>query len=36
MLTVIHWIEHRVSNEGARVITEGAEGDCNPIAVTTI
>jgi len=26
MLTVIHWTEHRVPNEGARERTHGAEG----------
>jgi hypothetical protein len=36
MLTVIHWTEHRVSNEGARESTQGAEGDCIPIEGTTI
>ena len=36
MLTAIHWAEHRVSNEGARESTQGAEGVCSPIGGTTI
>jgi hypothetical protein len=31
MLTVIHWMEHRVTNEGTRESTQGAEGVCSPI-----
>jgi hypothetical protein len=34
MLTVIHWTEYRVPNEGARERTQGAEGVCNPIGGT--
>jgi hypothetical protein len=26
MLTIIHWTEHKVLNEGAREMTQGAEG----------
>jgi hypothetical protein len=26
MLTVIHWMEHMVPNEGARESTQGSEG----------
>ena len=36
MLTAIHWMEHRVSNEGARESAQGAEGVCSPIGGTTI
>jgi hypothetical protein len=36
MLTDIHWTVHRVSNEGARESTQGAEGVCSPIGGTTI
>jgi hypothetical protein len=36
MLTVIHWMEHRVPNEGARESTQGAEGVCSPIGRTTV
>ena len=35
MLTGIHWMEHRVSNEGARERTQRAEGVCSPIGRTT-
>ena len=31
MLTAIHWLEHRVPNEGARESTQGVEGVCSPI-----
>jgi hypothetical protein len=36
MLTVSYWMEHRAPNGGAREITQGAEGVCNPIGGTTI
>ena len=36
MLSVIHRMEHRVPNEGARESTQGAEGVCSPIGGTTI
>jgi hypothetical protein len=36
MLTVIYWMEHRASNEGARESTQGAKGVCNPIGGTMI
>jgi hypothetical protein len=36
MLTVISRMEHRAHNGGAREITQGAEGVCNPIGGTTI
>jgi hypothetical protein len=36
LLTVIYWIEHRATNEGARESTQGAKGFCNPIGGTTI
>jgi hypothetical protein len=32
--SVIHWTEHRVTNEGARESTQGAEGVCIPMART--
>ena len=34
MLTAIHWIEHRVPNEGTRERTQGAEVVCSPIGGT--
>jgi hypothetical protein len=36
MLIVIYWMDHSVLNEGAREITQGAEGVCNPIEGTKI
>jgi hypothetical protein len=30
MLTVIHWIEHKLPDEGARESTQGAEGSEAP------
>jgi hypothetical protein len=36
MLTVIHWIEHKVPNEGARERAQEAEGVYSPIGGTTI
>ena len=36
MLTVIHWTEHWLPNEGARESTQGAEGVCGSIVGTTI
>jgi hypothetical protein len=36
MLTVSYWLEHGAPNGGAREITQGAEGVCNPIGGTTI
>ena len=36
MLKVIHWIEHRFPNEGARESTQGDERVCSPIGGTTI
>jgi hypothetical protein len=36
MLTVSYWMDHRAPNGGARKITQGAEGICNPIGGTTI
>ena len=36
ILTAYHWTEHRVSNEGARERTQGAEGVSTPIGGTTI
>jgi hypothetical protein len=36
MLIIIYWMEHRVSNGGARERTEGTEGVCSPIGGTTI
>ena len=36
MFTVIHWKEHKVSNEGARESTQGAEEVWNPIGQTSI
>ena len=35
MLTVMHRMEHKVSNEGARESTQGAEGVCSPTGGTT-
>jgi hypothetical protein len=34
--SVIHWMEHKVPNGGARESTQGAKGVCNPIGGTTI
>jgi hypothetical protein len=36
MLRAIHWIEHMISNEGARESTQGDEGVCSPMGGTTI
>jgi hypothetical protein len=36
MLTVSYWMDHRVSNGGARESNQGAKGICNPIGGTTI
>jgi hypothetical protein len=36
ILTPIHWTEHRVSNGGAREMTQGAEGVFSPTGGTTI
>ena len=36
MLTIIHWIEHRVPNEGARERTQVVEGFSSPIGGGTI
>jgi hypothetical protein len=36
MVTIIHWTEHKVPNEGARESTKGAEGVWSPIRGTTI
>jgi hypothetical protein len=36
MLTVMYWMEHGTPIEGAREITQGAKGVCNPIGGTTI
>ena len=36
MLTVIYRMEHKAPNGGARELTQGAKGICNPIAGTTI
>ena len=36
MLTAIHWMEHKVPNEGARESTKEAKGICNPIGGTTL
>ena len=36
MLTANHWTEHEVRNRGVRERTEGVEGLCNPIGITTI
>ena len=36
VLTAIHWMEHRVPNEGPRESTQGAEGVCSPIGEPTI
>ena len=36
MLTVIHWMEHRVPNEGVRECTQGAEEAWSPIGGTSI
>ena len=34
MLTVIYWMEHRATNDGARESTQEAKGVCNPIGGT--
>jgi hypothetical protein len=31
-----HWMDHTAPNGGAREITQGAIGNCNPIGGTTI
>jgi hypothetical protein len=36
MLTVIHWTEHKVPNEGARESTQGAKRVWSPIGGTSI
>jgi hypothetical protein len=36
MLTVSYWTDHRAPNGGAREITQGAKGICNPIGGTTL
>jgi hypothetical protein len=36
MLIVIDWTEHRVPNEGASEITQGAEAVCSPVGGPTI
>ena len=36
MLTVIHWTEHKVPNEGARENTQGAERVWSPIGGTSV
>jgi hypothetical protein len=36
MITVSYWIGHMAPNGGAREITQGAKGNCNPIGGTTI
>ena len=36
ILTAIHWMEHRVSSEGAREKTQGAKGVCSLIEGGTI
>jgi hypothetical protein len=36
MLIAIHWMEHRIPNEGARERTQGTEGVCSPVGGTTI
>jgi hypothetical protein len=36
MLTVMYRMDYRAPNGGAREITQGAEGVCNPIGGTTI
>ena len=36
MLTVIYWMEHRAPKEGAREITQGAQGVGNPIEGTPV
>jgi hypothetical protein len=34
--TVSYWMGHTAPNGGAREITQGAKGVCNPIGGTTI
>jgi hypothetical protein len=36
MLKAIYWIEHKFPNEGAREMTQEAEGVCSPIGGATI
>jgi hypothetical protein len=36
MLTVFHWMEHRVPYEGARESTQGGEGVCSVIGGASI
>jgi hypothetical protein len=36
MITVSYWMDHTAPNGGAREITQGAKGNCNPIGGTTI
>ena len=36
MLTIIHWTEHKILNEGARESNQGAEGVWKPIGGTSI
>jgi hypothetical protein len=36
MITVSYWMGHTAPNGGAREITQGAKGNCNPIGGTTI
>jgi len=36
MLTIIHWAEHKVPNEGARESTQRTEGVCGPLGRSTI
>jgi hypothetical protein len=35
-ITVSYWMGHTAPNGGAREITQGAKGNCNPIGGTTI
>jgi hypothetical protein len=36
MLTIIHWTEHRIPNEGARESAQKAEGVCSLLGGTAI
>jgi hypothetical protein len=36
MTTVSYWMDHTAPNGGAREITQGAKGNCNPIGGTTM
>ena len=36
MIKVSYWMGHTAHNGGAREITQGAKGNCNPIGGTTI